>query len=215
MKMSIDKKYNEWTIIKEVEKKSGMRRVLAKCSCGVEKEVYLKHLKSGASKNCGHNKSIKMREIGKKNLKYTDHNVADTRIYNIWQHMKARCFNKKNPAYTRYGGRGITVCEEWLDFNSFLNWAMKNGYTDDLTIERIDNNYIYKTSNCMWATYKEQANNTRNKKGRRFLTLNGKTMSVKQWSEELNINYATLSTRINKKKWSDEKALTYKKEDKI
>lgn len=80
---------------KRSPKKNNMKRVLAKCSCGIEKEVYLKHLKSGASKSCGHNRKEEMREIGKRNCKYTDFNVSNTRLYYIWANMKKKMFNKK------------------------------------------------------------------------------------------------------------------------
>lgn len=207
-------KYNEWTIIKEVEKKNGMRRVLAKCSCGKEKILYLKHLKSGTSKSCGHAKKEKMSVIGKNNCKYASYNVSNTRLYNIWRLMISRCYNIKNRSYYRYGGRGIKICDEWLNnFINFYNWALNNGYNESLSIDRIDNNGNYLPQNCRWATAKEQANNTRNCKGRRFLTLNGETKSVRDWSKDLNINYSTLSCRINRLGWDDEKALTYKKED--
>lgn len=201
-------KYNDWTIIKEVEKKNGMKRVLAKCSCGKEKILYLKHLKSGKSKSCGHNKSKTMRALGKKNQKYFCNKLYCKRILDIWYHMKARCLNPKNPAYYRYGNRGITICDDWLVFENFYNWAINNGYQNNLSIDRIDNNGNYEPNNCRWATAKQQANNSRNKLGKRFLTFNEETLSVKEWSKKLNINYSTLSTRINKLGWTDEKALT-------
>lgn len=208
-------KYNEWTIIKEVEKKNGMRRVLAECSCGKQKEIYLKHLKSGASKSCGHSSRIENgRRVGKSNI---THGLYGKRLYNIYNNMIKRCCDENNSRYKDYGGRGISVCKEWKNKEkgiiTFYNWAMSNGYQDDLTIDRIDNNGNYEPSNCRWATRKEQANNTRNCLGKRFLTLNGKTMSVKDWCKKLNIKYSTLSCRINKLGWSDEKALTYKKEE--
>ena len=202
-------KYNEWTIIREIEKKNGMRRVLAKCSCGKEKEVYLKHLKSGASKSCGHNKINNMSKVGKNNK---THGLYGSRLYDTYHNMIRRCYNSKDHAYIRYGERGIRVCDEWKnDIRCFYDWAINNGYNNKLTIDRIDNNGNYEPSNCRWVTYKQQANNTRNKLGKRFLTLNNETHSVKEWCEILNINYSTLSCRINKLGWSDEKALTYKK----
>ncbi len=201
-------KYGEWTIIKEVPKKNNMKRVLARCSCGIEKEVYLKHLKSGASKSCGHNRKEEMREIGKGNCKYTDFNVSNTRLYNIWANMKKRCLTKSCPAYYGYGGRGIKICNEWLnDFMNCYNWAINNGYKEDLTIDRINNNGNYEPQNCRWATPKEQANNRRKEITSRYLTYKDKTQTVKEWCNEYGINYSTLSCRINKLKWSDEKAL--------
>lgn len=200
--------YGEWTIIGEALPKNKMKRVLVKCSCGKVKEVYYKHLKSGASKSCGHDKKERMQNIGRKNCKYTDFNVANTRLYRIWSNMKKRCLNKKNQAYFRYGGRGVTICNEWLnDFMNFYKWALNNGYKDNLTIDRIDVNGNYEPYNCRWATYKEQANNRRKEITSRYLTYKEKTQTVTEWCKEYNINYSTLSCRINKLKWNDEKAL--------
>lgn len=87
------------------------------------------------------------------------HGLTHTRIYQCWADMKQRCFNPNHKWYPRYGGRGITVCNEWLDFIPFYNWALANGYSDDLTIDRINNDWNYEPSNCRWATQQEQSLN--------------------------------------------------------
>lgn len=122
--------------------------------------------------------------------------------------MKERCNNPNNPAYKNYGGRGIRICDEWLkDYKVFKKWAIENGYTDDLTIDRIDNNGNYEPNNCRWVSNKVQANNRRSNV---LITYKGKTQNIKQWALELGINYKTLHRRLTVYKWSIEKALTQK-----
>lgn len=133
-------------------------------------------------------------------------NPRKTRIYSIYKGMKDRCRYKTNDNYERYGGRGIRVCEEWLaDYMNFYNWAINNGYKEGLTLDRIDSNKNYEPDNCRWATYKEQANNTRRNN---FITYNGETHTLTEWAEKLGIKRSTLTTRIHRQHWNIEKALT-------
>ena len=120
--------------------------------------------------------------------------------------MKNRCYNKNDSHYPRWGGRGIQICSEWLfDFDNFREWALYNGYADNLTIDRINNDGNYCPDNCRWVTVAEQNNNQRTN---RLITYNGKTQNLKQWSKELHINYGTLLSRLDESKWSIEKAFT-------
>lgn len=143
---------------------------------------------------------------GKNNGNYR-HGMWGTSIYARWKHIKARCYNSNGKQYKDYGGRGIRVCDEWLDkengFMNFYNWAMENGYREDLTIDRIDNNGNYEPDNCRWVSHKVQNNNTRRS---HRITYNGETHSLTEWSKILNIKLSTLSNRINIKKWSINKA---------
>lgn len=134
------------------------------------------------------------------------HGMSDTRIYHIWAQMKARCYNASVQGYKYYGGRGIKVCEEWKDdegFWNFYNWAIRNGYKEDLSIDRIDVNGDYCPQNCRWATWKEQATN---KQKNKIITYKRTTMSLAEWAERLNISYFVLYNRLSKG-WSVEKTL--------
>ena len=120
--------------------------------------------------------------------------------------MRERCTLKSSTAYKRYGARGIKVCPEWQDYQTFRDWAISNGYNDSLTIDRIDFNGDYTPENCRWATYKEQANNTRRN---RLITAFGETMTMTQWSEKTGIKVGTIWARL-KSGWDVETALSIK-----
>ncbi|GHV74229.1 hypothetical protein AGMMS49940_15310 [Spirochaetia bacterium] len=121
-------------------------------------------------------------------------NGEKTRMYVIWNLMRQRCLNQKSTFYHRYGGRGITICKDWLDdYQNFKYWALKNGYADNLTLDRIDNDQGYSPDNCRWATAKEQADNriTNHK-----VTYRGKTQDVTQWAEELGMSAGVIFMRL-------------------
>jgi len=125
-----------------------------------------------------------------------------TRIYNVWSQMMYRCRNKKNKLY---GGKGITVCDEWKDFITFYLWAMNNGYNDELTIDRIDSNGNYEPSNCRLATYKQQNNNN---SMNRKITFNGETHTVGEWGDIIGIGRDLLYERIIMNHWPIDKAFS-------
>ena len=111
------------------------------------------------------------------------------RLYNIWTGMIHRCEDKKRPRYKDYGARGITVCDEWHDPNSFIDWSLSNGYEDGLQIDRINNDKSYSPDNCRWVTPKQNARNTRRSK---HLTLCGLTKTVAEWCETIDISEFTI-----------------------
>ena len=120
--------------------------------------------------------------------------MINTKVYRCWQSMKQRCLNKNDIGYKNYGGRGITVCPEWL--NSFKNFYADMGKKPEgLSLDRIDNDGNYCKENCRWATLEEQHNNTR---ANRFLTYNNKTQTMAQWAREFNISSSTLFGRIKR-----------------
>lgn len=130
------------------------------------------------------------------------HGQTGTRLYRIWKAMKTRCYNSNFPRYKDYGGRGIAICSEWLnDPCSFFEWAKSNGYNDNLTIDRIDNDGDYTPNNCRWTTKKQQNNNRRTN---RFFTFCGVTKTIAQWAEETGINQFTLYDRLEHG-WPDDK----------
>ena len=178
--------------------KSGKRRVrwACKCDCGNEISVISDNLTTGKTRSCGCMKQ-KMRAV---TCEYEY--VHNTRLYGIWNSMKDRCFNENAAPYKHYGGRGISVCDEWKhNFKSFREWAYSNGYEENLTIDRIDNNDDYSPSNCRWVDRTAQANNRRSN---RLLTYNGETHNVTQWASILNVNASLLFNRVYAGKTVDE-----------
>lgn len=142
--------------------------------------------------------------MGRPNINHRE-DPTRNRLYRIWGHMKQRCSAKDGVCYRNYTARGIRVCEQWeKDFPAFCEWALSNGYRDDLSIDRIDNDKGYSPDNCRWATMRTQANNTRTN---HMLTLNGETRTIAEWSRILNINGTTLRARV-RSGFSDKAALT-------
>lgn len=184
------------------------RKWLCQCDCGKTCVVLGSSLKSGRTSSCGCLRREKIEEINKANQ---THGKSQTRLYHIWQLMKQRCLNPQNKHYVDYGGRGITICDEWKgDFIAFYNWAIDSGYRDDLSIDRADNCKGYNPENCRWVSEKVQANNKRNN---RYLTLNGETHNLSEWSEITGIKIDTICKRL-KAGWPVEKALTLKPDKK-
>ena len=198
--------FNRLTVIEKTDKRDSSGSViwLCRCVCGNMVEQRGRSLTSGHTKSCGCWHRERSSVFAKEYLR--THGLRSHRLYTTWEHMKQRCYNKNNKDYKNYGARGIIVCDEWLDdFMIFYNWAISNGYDDELTIDRIDVNGDYEPSNCRWATQEEQNNN---KRSHHKLTYNGETLTLAQWAKRINISYDTLERRINKHKWSVEKALT-------
>lgn len=172
-----------------------------RCKCG-------KEFIAQPSDSNGRCRECAMELVYKGNRKHGESpntNKNATRLYGIWENMRARCGNKKNPNYKDYGGRGITVCDEWSEYMAFKNWALKNGYNPSLTVDRIDVNGNYCPENCRWATQKEQCRNTR---FNHLLTYNGETKTLAEWSEISGIPYHALKNRINRYGFTPEEALT-------
>lgn len=187
----IGKKYNRLTVIARAENTAnGKRRWICKCDCGriKEKAVTGFDLISGKVKSCGCLYKESNKNINKK------HGLSGKRLHRIWCSMKQRCTNTQSAGFKNYGGAGITICNEWLDFQAFYDWATANGYADNLTIDRIDNNGNYCPDNCRWVDMKKQQNNRRNN---RKVEYRGCEYTISELAIKLNIPYATLLGRIN------------------
>ena len=126
------------------------------------------------------------------------HQMTKTRLYTIWKDMKQRCYDPNHIAFQRYNGKGVYICEEWLKFENFRDWAFANGYEENLTLDRIDNQDIYKPENCRWTTMKVQGNNRSNNN---IVIYQNKQYTVAELADCVGIKYHTLLDRISK--WKD------------
>lgn len=186
----------------ELVKRVNSRLWEIRCKCG-ESFIAQPSDSQGRCTKCGYIANSANRT--KHGEAYNKQKKTTSRLYNIWLGIRARCNNKNNHKYSDYGGRGISICKEWDSYEAFKNWAVSNGYADNLSIDRVDVNGNYEPSNCRWITQKEQMRNTRNN---HLLTYNGETMTMVEWAERCGIKYHTLKQRINKYGWTIERALT-------
>ena len=167
------------------------------CKCGNTHFASTNSLKQSVIKSCG---------CLKKERQFKIHGMVGTRIYKIWQDMIARCNYQKNISYSRYGAKGVKVCDEWRNFLNFYN-DMKEGYFDDLTLDRIDSYGNYEKQNCRWATYQEQSEN---KKNTIYLTIDGDKKTLMEWSRISGQNPRLIRFRLNALKWNDIKMAVFK-----
>lgn len=188
--------YGKWTLIETAGRKSKCQ-----CLCGTIRHVLTNDLKRGVSKSCG---CSSKERIGKPNIHTKKHGMTGTPTFTSWVEMRRRCRNnnKNRPDYKNYAGRGISFCNEWDSFSSFLNDMGKR--PEGTTLERVDNNKGYSKDNCIWANRKIQE---RNKRTNRVFSIDGKLMTVAEISEKYGINYYTLYGRISRG-WDVLKAIT-------
>ena len=169
------------------------------CKCGNHTIASGTNLKLGKIRSCG---CFKIEQLVKRS---TTHNQRHTNLYQVWKGIKQRCLNHNSSSYKNYGGRGITICEDWKNnFTSFYEWSMANGYKKGLTIDRIDNNSNYCPENCRWTDIITQANNKRVNK---YITINGKVDTLSNWLKFYNIGKTKYYNRL-KKGFSEQEALT-------
>jgi hypothetical protein len=183
------RRFSRWVVIDRSANKGRQTVWNCICDCGNTSKVTTTALLTGRSKSCGclaRDKRIAARR------KHGDSHGC--RLYRIWRGMIGRCFNKNRQAYLYYGGRGITVCKEWLTYTNFKAWAMSNGYDDSLSIERKDNDTGYCPSNCSWIPVTAQS---KNRRVCRIITYCGETHTIADWGRILGISRYTLYTRFN------------------
>ena len=177
-------RYGRLSVMKDTGKRSNSKKIiyLCKCDCGTEIEVAGYSLVKGDTKSCGCLRVDMM----------TTHGSYKSRLYKIWAGMLGRCNTESTTNYSNYGGRGISVCDNWHDFKKFKEWSLVNGYDKEMTIDRIDVNGDYEPTNCRWITRKEQ---NRNKRNNVFVNVKGEKMTLKDVSEKYGIRYKTIILR--------------------
>lgn len=205
----IGQRYGRLVVLEELQTTDSagrkFRSFKCQCDCGNTVIVRQSNLVT-TTKSCGcyQRDSVRKRQ--------TKHGLNGTRIWNIYYQMKQRCYNKKHPEYYNYGGRGITICDEWLDKDNgakkFFEWAFENGYQDDLTIDRIDNDKGYSPSNCRWVTMYEQG---RNRRTNVFVEYNGRRMILKDFSDLIGANRNMVSKLLKQGKSVEEIVERYRK----
>ena len=180
-------RFHHWTVLGRADKRPyGGTYWVCQCDCGNISEVDGKTLRNGRSTNCGCSNKWK---------KFHGAQGAEPRLKQIWANMMQRCHNSKSPNYPNYGGRGITVCEEWQDFRNFVEWAYASGFRKDIdgrccSLDRVDVNGDYGPSNCRWVPMQVQLNNKRTNV---YLTVDGRKMTLAQWAREIGVNNSTVS----------------------
>jgi hypothetical protein len=187
----IGKRFNKLIVVKRMKDKrystgTIKKQYLCLCDCGNYKIVSSKCLYNKATGSCGC--------LTKKPKNYhKTHGLSKTKLYHIWGSMKRRCEKPKDKAYYNYGFRGIKVCDEWHDFNNFYEWCIQNGYSEGLSLDRINNNGNYEPNNCRWVDRKVQNNNTR---ANVIIEVNSERHTLSEWSKLLNVSYDLLHSRV-------------------
>ena len=161
------------------------------CVCGGKTTVASSSLRKNYTKSCGCLQRETIGMVARKVL--TKHGMKGTRLYSIWRNMKTRCENPNSNRYKHYGARGITYCVEWGMFEPFMEWALENGYDDDLTLDRKNNDMGYSPDNCRWANWITQENNRGNNT---VLEIGNECHTLQEWSRISGIGFSTIQVRL-------------------
>lgn len=203
----VGQKFNKLLVISESEKRDKHKKVKFNCVCDCGNIVIVigSDLKSGNTKSCSCEQKRIISDYKRDNPTKKTHGLSKHYLYRSYISIIHRCYSVKSKAYKNYGGRGIKVCDKWMDNkNGLLNFMEDIGErpSEKHSIDRIDNNKGYSPENCRWATFKEQSNNKRNN---RILIYNNEKYTASELSEFLNINYQTLLSKLNKNKNNESK----------
>lgn len=193
-------RFGRLVVLKRAENFGECTAWLCRCDCGNEKVIRSSSLTNGRTKSCGcFNHEVRVNQ-----KIFLTHGMSHTRQFTIWTDMKNRCYVKTNPDYKNYGGRGITVCDKWHALEGF--WEdMKDGYKEDLSLDRINVNGMYCKENCKWSTPTEQSNNRRNNV---IMTAFGVTDTLANLCRIFHVNYKTVFARIRYQHLNIEDAIT-------
>lgn len=197
----VGKRFGNYTVLARAKNRYGKAYLLCECDCGTVKEVMAQSLYEGRVVSCGCHKN---KQCGDN---FRTHGLSKTRLYHVWEKMRARCYCETDDKYTIYGGRGIKMCDEWdNDFRAFHDWAYANGYDEtapkgECTIDRIDVNGDYEPSNCRFINNLEQSYNKRNTIK---IAYEGEEHTIKEWSEITGLSCALIRDRYKKGKSSSE-----------
>lgn len=202
MRLAVDitgKRYDRLVVVEYVGKTSnGHSLWLCRCDCGAETKVTKSNLSCGRQVSCG----CKRREQA--GVMNKTHGKSGTRLYRIFTNMVSRTENENVPCFSVYGGRGVSICKEWReDFSAFANWAVQNGYSDNLTLDRIDNDKGYCPDNCRWVPWLKQFENRRTTA---YIEHNGKRKTIKEWAQVYQLDSKLLRRRLQDG-WSFQDAL--------
>ncbi len=205
--VKVGDKFERLEVLEIIKEKYKPTKVKCKCLNDDNiKIVDLASLVKGRTRSCG---CLSFETKSKLTIeRNTKHGLSKHQLFNIWGKMISRCYNKNADNYDFYGGRGITICDEWhYDFKKFYDWAIVNGWQKDLTIDRMDNASIYEPNNCRWTTQIEQANNKRNN---HLVKAFGEIKTIANWVRDsrCKVSYSTLLSRISYYGWNSEEALS-------
>lgn len=194
-KMMHGMRFGRLVVVSEAPSVKGRAMWLCQCDCGQIRTVAGSHLRNGNTTSCG---CLQKEKTIDNNKARSTHGMCRTHIHRIWLHIKDRCGNEKCKSYMNYGGRGITICDEWKDdFQTFYDYVSKLPHFEEegYSIDRINNDGNYEPGNVKWSTTKEQANN---KRSNRVLEAFCEKHTVAEWSEKLGISDKTIMSRLRR-----------------